>query len=111
MTTELDPVLKRFGSGWPACVDCGPGWTSTIVALDLEIAKLDPHYELHQVKEKFGMLRYYFSCDPKVYDQAYVLVGIAEEKSGVTCEICGQPGHARTGGWIKTLCDACLGVK
>jgi hypothetical protein len=22
-----------------------------------------------------------------------------------TCEVCGQPGKRREGGWIKTLCD------
>ena len=29
----------------------------------------------------------------------------AKEESIRTCEICGQPGIRREGGWIKTLCD------
>jgi len=31
----------------------------------------------------------------------------AEKLSYDTCEICGKPGYARSGGWIHTLCDDC----
>jgi hypothetical protein len=29
----------------------------------------------------------------------------AKQKYFHTCEVCGQPGETREGGWIKTLCD------
>jgi hypothetical protein len=30
---------------------------------------------------------------------------MAESMSGVTCEVCGNVGRQRGGGWIRTLCD------
>lgn len=57
-----------------------------------------------QVKEKFGGLRFYVNnCD----DYAYGVIAMAESMSYRTCEICGNAGSRRSGGWIKTLCDGC----
>lgn len=56
-----------------------------------------------QVKEKFGGLRFYFDGvpDKKIFD----FVREAEQRSLETCEVCGEDGEPREGGWIKTLCD------
>jgi len=35
----------------------------------------------------------------------------AESESYKTCETCGEPGKARGGGWIKTICLSCYGRK
>jgi hypothetical protein len=57
--------------------------------------------ELFQVKEKFGGLRIYVSDHTPEVDQ---LIAEAERKSFETCEVCGNPGDLRGGGWLKTLC-------
>lgn len=59
-----------------------------------------------QVKEKFGGLRFYVNN----YDD-YVrgAIAMAESMSYHTCEVCGNAGLTRGGGWIRTLCDSCCG--
>lgn len=62
-----------------------------------------PEVEVHQIKEKFGGLRFYTGpCD----DYVNGLIMMAEEWADHTCEYCGQRGKSRNDiGWIKTLCD------
>jgi hypothetical protein len=54
------------------------------------------------VKEKFGGLRIYVN---DADDNIRLRIETAQLESFRTCEICGQPGTRREGGWIKTLCD------
>ena len=56
------------------------------------------------MKEKFGGLRFYMTCDT---DEIFDLISEAEALSYKTCEECGKPGEERGGGWIHTLCDSC----
>lgn len=71
------------------------------------------HQLVGQVKEKFGGLRLYegsFGWGPggALGDRYTALRGVVEECERLawrTCEVCGEPGQRRTGGWIKTLCD------
>lgn len=59
-----------------------------------------------QVKEKYGGLRFYDAgCPIVIWTEFDRLVGLAEELSYKTCELCGDPGKPRNGGWILTLCD------
>jgi hypothetical protein len=60
-------------------------------------------FEVLQVKEKFGGLRFYVNC--RGNDAIRQRIGIAADESFHTCEVCGQPGTLREGRWIKTLCD------
>lgn len=55
-----------------------------------------------QVKEKFGGLRFYYDGGD---DHIVGMVRMAEAWAASTCEVCGNPGKARMGGWIQTLCD------
>lgn len=57
---------------------------------------------VNQIKEKLGGLRFYYSGGDDTVDG---MVRMAESWAAHTCEICGQPGTIRSGGWIKTLCD------
>ena len=61
-----------------------------------------------QVKEKFGSLRFYVDNSDEFVRG---LISMAETQSLKTCESCGCPGHPRSGGWIRTLCDDCHTVK
>jgi hypothetical protein len=60
-------------------------------------------FEVLQVKEKFGGLRFYVNCRKE--GAIRQRIGIAVDESFRTCEICGQPGTLREDSWIKTLCD------
>jgi hypothetical protein len=59
-----------------------------------------------QVKEKFGGLRFYMDNTDEYIQGA---ISMAESTSYRTCEQCGNKGHRRAGGWIRTLCDTCHG--
>jgi len=62
-----------------------------------------PKFEVLQVKEKFGDLRFYANCrrDEAIRQR----IGIAANESFRTCEVRGQPGTLQGAGRIKTLCD------
>lgn len=57
---------------------------------------------VHQVKEKFGGLRFYYEGGDATIDG---MVRMAESWAAHHCEDCGKPGKSRSGGWIRTLCD------
>ena len=59
-------------------------------------------FEVLQVKEKFGGLRFYAN---HVNDAIRERIYTAQGESLRTCEICGQPGRLRESRWIKTLCE------
>jgi hypothetical protein len=89
----------------------GEGWFDIVWRLceDLEplVATFEQQsglqFEVLQVKEKFGGLRFYVNC--RRNDAIDQRIGIAAEESFHTCELCGQPGELLEGGWIKTRCD------
>jgi hypothetical protein len=108
MKGNIQHTLMPFGFA------CGDGWFQIIWDLCEGIEKLGPseNFEVIQVKEKFGGLRFYTQgggSEEEVclnYDALMDLVHKAEEQSFNTCEECGAPGEVRnTSGWISTLCD------
>ena len=58
----------------------------------------------HQIKEKFGGLRFYVS---NACPDAEEAIAWAEKESFKVCEHCGAPGKPRRSGWIKAECDSC----
>jgi len=64
-------------------------------------------FEVTQVKEKFGGLRFYTNCRDEAILQR---IDVAIQESFHACEICGEPGTLREGRWIKTLCDEHAGA-
>jgi hypothetical protein len=65
------------------------------------------NFEIVQVKEKFGGLRIHVNLANDAMRQR---IETAIQESFHTCEVCGQPGTLREGGWIKTLCDEHAGT-
>lgn len=110
---------------WPAVfggrceISIGDGWCTLVDSLlsHLESIKFYNGDSLgsyldglvaQQVKEKFGRLRFYYehaSAESRADGYTRGAVGFAEYLSTHTCEICGQHGELRYGGWIKALCD------
>lgn len=86
----------------------GSGWSAIIDRLHRELLVLDPEYELCQVKEKFGALRFYAEFRAEVRQVCQALVASAEAESARTCERCGASGRLRTQRRRDlTLCDRC----
>jgi hypothetical protein len=81
-----------------------PGWVPIVDKLITELLALGWDGDLHQVKEKFGGLRFYVGA---ATPEMIKLIHAAEVETFTICEGCGKPGVQRTGGWIKTLCDRC----
>lgn len=106
----LQKIRMRIPEAWGRWISLDRGWYPIIVELDERLAEIDPGYELHQVKEKFAELRYYFHTDREdLWDRMHALVLTAEERAACTCELCGQPGrmHRNKRGWYRTLCSSC----
>ncbi len=114
----LRGMLARIPDGWGRWISCSRGWYPLLVELDEQLRALLPNYVIHQVKEKFGGLRYYWDPGEEVDDDlerrvelAKQLVDSAEKRAGVTCELCGAAGqlHRTQAGRYKTLCPDCAG--
>lgn len=117
MNYELENKLRSefkfyggfYGKGLP--FECGDGWFNLLYNLSKGIQELiddgieSPDFNVVQVKEKFGSLRYYSNGSVEETDK---LVDEAKKLSSITCEICGKPGICRDiGGWLTTLCETC----
>lgn len=85
----LEMALNSVGRGW------------ALLVKEAFLNKM-PNVMIVQVKEKFGGLRIY---SDRCSDKYHQLLHDIEMRSLQTCEVCGNPGEPRMGGWIKTLCE------
>ncbi len=85
---------------WPS-LDVGDGWADVIVFAVMIGEAVDPDFEVGQVKEKFGGLRFY--ADLPIVTEL-MIEGLANN----VCERCGEFGSLSysdgPGPWLKTLC-------
>lgn len=110
---ELGKILDRIPKKWGRWIDVQAGWFPLVVATDQRLAEIDPNYIVHQIKEKYGTLRY--SCasslddaGPDVLNMFDAITDDAECTSAVTCQQCGEPGSLRQINQLtKTLCSSC----
>lgn len=110
----IETILRRIPDGWGRWLSVDAGWYPLVVTTDAQLARLDPHYAVHQIKEKFGTLCYYFwpssdDASPELLDAMYAITDDAEHASAITCERCGQTGtlHQSPRIRVKTLCASC----
>jgi|GEM_PF-2987537 len=94
---------------WPR-IDVGDGWLPVVARLGDRLAGIDPGYVVHQVKEKFGGLRFYAQCStqsaagaardvtiatdvvtvpPATADEFTITIAEARAEALRTCERCG----------------------
>ena len=97
--------------------ECGDGWYILLKTLMASIEwHLDPEhtfprkerlpFQIDQIKEKFGGLRFYYSGGD---DRIMGMVNLAENLSYEICEQCGSSNNvSQTKGWITTLCEDCM---
>ena len=92
------------------------GWFELIWKLCEDLDEMKKHlviipedpFQVLQVKEKFGGLRFYTNgCSGDMFQRILK----AEHDSFSICENCGKAGELRTGGWVKTLCDECCDAR
>lgn len=93
-TDGLVAIMMRIPDGWGRWISCDKGWYPIIVDVDRRLSELDPNYVVHQVKEKFGSLCYYFeptdSVDKETWAKMHQIVAKAADKAAKTCERCGS---------------------
>ena len=102
--------------------ECGHGWYNILHDLSVKIERiLDEFSNTHvvpegekdefvemfaiQVKEKYGTLRFYMSCET---DKISNVIEEAEALSSQTCESCGAPAKIRGTSWMEVKCDNCF---
>jgi len=84
-----------------------------VVSVDQRLSTVDPEYVVHEIKEKFGILRYYCAPsgdepNPSVSDAFRAITDDAERASAITCERCSETGVLHeTRDLVKTLCASC----
>lgn len=88
-------------------LEMGDGWIGVVRRLLERCREANIVMSVHQVKEKFGGLRFYAAVlDDSSLDVFYSIVREAEAEAETTCEKCGRPGSLRSDRpWIRTLCD------
>jgi len=97
MKNHREHPLEYFG------FECGNGWYKIIYDLCTELMSVPAPAPLAaQVKEKYGTLRFYVD---QAVDAHHNIIDHYEHMSSKTCEVCGEPGQRRMGGWIRTLCE------
>ncbi|MGX9936498.1 hypothetical protein ACVFVO_14005 [Advenella kashmirensis] len=121
MRARLDALPDRYPRLFPKGhmargFEISSGWTNLVVLLCERIDTLlqqapDTRMQVKQVKEKFGMLRFYYEIDGAPDSLLYAIrevVAQAELASSMCCERCGK--HGETGnlqGWLTTVCRKC----
>lgn len=106
---QIEELKKKIVPGCWKSIDVDEGWYQLVVDCDKELTGVDQNYQIYQVKEKFGGLRYY--AMPSNLDDKHTLMRIGdiiskyEDIAWKTCSATGGSGvlMKSTGGWMKTL--------
>lgn len=106
---QIEKLKQKIVPGYRKSIDVDEGWYQLVVDCDKELTGVDPNYQIYQVKEKFGGLRYY--TRPSNLDDKHTLMRIGdiiskyEDIAWTTCSATGAPGvlMKSIGGWRKTL--------
>lgn len=111
---ELKEHPERFKPQWPYelfGVECGEGWKHLYEPITEYIENYnktheDEPIEIHQIKEKFGGLRYYTNfCT----EELRKMIDKAEKESFKTCEVCGKhiDKPIIENRWVYAECNEC----
>ncbi len=105
-----DPMTNPMAWGF----EIGDGWLPILACLSSRLDIIQKKYNIeivaHQVKEKFGMLRFYYetiTASREAEAEIFEANVWAEGESLVICEVCGERGSLRHEGWDHVACDDC----
>lgn len=120
---ERVPEKLRDDKVFTYILCCGLGWREIVFKLTDEIDTIWEGYkgkkgrncwEIHQIKEKFGLLRYYVECPRDEEDasrrreKTWDVISAVQEASARICERCGKEGHLVTLNlYMATVCSDC----
>lgn len=79
-------------------------WVPLVDELCDDLQELDPDIVAHQVKSKFGGLRFYTGGTS---EEALDRIREAADKSFNICQQCGGEGERVGQAYVNTLCDEC----
>jgi len=108
--SDNNSCMRLFG------FECGDGWFDILKDLIEEIKIISKKWnfsddawtgplKVNQVKEKYGILRFYTNWETEELAQA---IGKAENNSKSTCEICGKDGKSLSrDAWWMVRCERC----
>lgn len=90
--------------------ECGDGWFDLLLETSIKLEEQLRTYPeavrqdvvAHQVKEKYGSLRFYISYYTEELDE---IIESAELRSACICETCGKSGKIRGSSWLYCACD------
>lgn len=117
-----ESFFKYHGKNTLICgLEIDNGWYNLVDELCEELNTINKKYNITiiaiQIKEKFGLLRfyYYFSEDDKnkkliwenINKEILSIINKYVNKSETICESCGCDGTKDNTGWIKVLCEQC----
>lgn len=105
---ELKEIYKHFKDGYFKGIAVGEGWYKLVLQCHNELKELDPDYDIYQIKEKFGQLRYYFTTNKgeDIFEKMNKIALKYENQSCETCDICGKKGkRVINNGRIMTRCE------
>lgn len=80
MEDKLEEIKSRIVNDWKY-IDTPPEWYELIIECHEKLLAIDPDYKLHQVKEKFGGLRYYFDTDTDKEEEMRAIALDCESRS------------------------------
>lgn len=104
--TSIYAAYPKIFEEYRAGLAIGDGWIGLITSLCDNIQRVIDRDKCkqvvaHQIKEKFGGLRFYYSGGN---DSIREMVDIAEGASFRICEECGKSGEPYYDGWVRVLC-------
>ena len=107
---QVEALKNKFLPNYYKSVDVDEGWYQIVVDCDNLLTEIDPNYQIAQIKQKFGGLRYYFQPSSSEYnDELWTkmnsIVQAYENIAWITCEATGLPGllMKSPNGYYKTL--------
>lgn len=106
-----DSLLDKYEIKYPRCgFDLPSGWVKLVDELIPKLITAGWDKDLHQVKEKFGGLRFYIGEGSEEVNR---LINEAEDSSFKICIVCGSSENVTQapGFWIEYSCDECKKAK
>ena len=106
---QIEELKKKIVPEYWKSIDVDEGWYRLVIDCDRELTGIDPNYQIYQVKEKFGGLRYYMTpsndTTPEQRDAMWTITRKYEDIAFRTCSATGKTGvlMKSIGGWRKTL--------
>ena len=106
-----DAIRPFFKEGDPSGSVVPPGWFDIVERMHANIIKVEPTYQIEQIKEKFGLLRVYVDTEHHPDSLVYIIINYYESMSRRICQFCGSehPSVSQDvkNNWIVTRCNAC----